>query len=380
MDEIIPNLFVSDLATASDTAALRTTGITHILSIDPSFAPSPAAAGQHSAPDGFVRLALPVLDVPAADLLSHLDAAVAFCLAGGAGDEDDTGRGGQATEKAAASVADGDADAAAAGTSAKPSPPPPEPPAPARGKVLVHCVHGVSRSAAVAAACVMRVSGASARDAVERVRAVRPKARPNDGFIEQLELYEAMGCRVDAENQKYRVWLLERLAQEVQEHSTHRSYHARRDPIELIAAGRINEPSMRCKKCRRVLALSSHILAHAPGTAASHASFSKRYVSASAIAPVSSSCSSHFVEPVAWMVQRTKSGDNGILPGRGESGAGAAGEGEGDLAEFAAMEGRLACPKCDAKLGAFNWAGSPCSCGVWVAPAFALHKTKLDSF
>ena len=38
------------------------------------------------------------------------------------------------------------------------------------------------------------------------------------------------------------------------------------------------------------------------------------------------------------------------------------------------------CPnaKCDAKLGAWSWAGLQCSCGTWVAPSFSIHRNKVD--
>jgi dual specificity phosphatase 12 len=57
-------------------------------------------------------------------------------------------------------------------------------------------------------------------------------------------------------------------------------------------------------------------------------------------------CSSHFVEPPAW------------CPGEGE--------------------GKLACPKCAARVGSYAWHGTPCSCGTWVVPAFQLTKSRVD--
>lgn len=45
-----------------------------------------------------------------------------------------------------------------------------------------------------------------------------------------------------------------------------------------------------------------------------------------------------------------------------------------------ALEGRLECPqeRCRAKLGSFAWAGMACSCGRWIAPAFAIHRSRVD--
>jgi predicted protein tyrosine phosphatase len=52
--------------------------------------------------------------------------------------------------------------------------------------VFIHCVAGVSRSTTLVIAYLMRSEGLSAAAAVEAVRAVRPEARPNAGFLEQL--------------------------------------------------------------------------------------------------------------------------------------------------------------------------------------------------
>ena len=39
---------------------------------------------------------------------------------------------------------------------------------------------------------------------------------------------------------------------------------------------------------------------------------------------------------------------------------------------------QIHCPKCDAKIGSFDWAGSMCSCGAWVTPAIHVAKSKVD--
>jgi hypothetical protein len=41
-------------------------------------------------------------------------------------------------------------------------------------------------------------------------------------------------------------------------------------------------------------------------------------------------------------------------------------------------EGRLFCPKCEAKVGNWSWVGSKCSCGEWIVPSFQLIKSKID--
>ncbi|SPO30174.1 related to Tyrosine specific protein phosphatase and dual specificity protein phosphatase [Ustilago trichophora] len=66
----------------------------------------------------------------------------------------------------------------------------------------------------------------------------------------------------------------------------------------------------------------------------------------------SPSCSSYFLEPMAWM--------SSLNSGQ--------------------VTGKLHCPnvKCAQKLGSWDWAGMQCACGAWVTPAFSLHRSKVD--
>ena len=87
--------------------------------------------------------------------------------------------------------------------------------APKGNKVLIHCSAGVSRSAAVAAACLMALKSTSSSSpaplsavaAVAAVAAAAPGTAPNAGFLKQLALFQEMGCRLDAKSSaEYRVW------------------------------------------------------------------------------------------------------------------------------------------------------------------------------
>ena len=67
-------------------------------------------------------------------------------------------------------------------------------------------------------------------------------------------------------------------------------------------------------------------------------------------------CSTYFMEPLNWIT---------------------------DLHQ---NEGKINCPKCNFKLGCFNWSGvfilflgAQCSCGQWITPAIGIHKSKVDS-
>jgi dual specificity phosphatase 12 len=42
------------------------------------------------------------------------------------------------------------------------------------------------------------------------------------------------------------------------------------------------------------------------------------------------------------------------------------------------QQGKIQCTYCKAKLGQFSLSGMQCSCGTWVAPAFAISRSKVD--
>lgn len=64
------------------------------------------------------------------------------------------------------------------------------------GRTLVHCNAGVSRSAALCMAYLVKHRGVSLLEAHRWVKTCRPIARPNNGFWEQLIRYEMelRGC------------------------------------------------------------------------------------------------------------------------------------------------------------------------------------------
>ena len=58
------------------------------------------------------------------------------------------------------------------------------------GKTLVHCIAGVSRSATICIAYMMKHHGMTLRQAYQHVKQKRPIIRPNVGFFQQLIAYE----------------------------------------------------------------------------------------------------------------------------------------------------------------------------------------------
>ncbi|XP_041646466.1 dual specificity protein phosphatase 22-B-like [Cheilinus undulatus] len=69
---------------------------------------------------------------------------------------------------------------------------------------LVHCVAGVSRSVTLVVAYIMTVTGRGWVDSLAAVRAARPCAGPNLGFLRQLEEFE------NTELTDYRAWWKDR--------------------------------------------------------------------------------------------------------------------------------------------------------------------------
>ncbi|XP_006634705.1 dual specificity protein phosphatase 12 [Lepisosteus oculatus] len=216
--------------------------------------------------------------------------------------------------------------------------------------VLVHCHAGQSRSAAVVTAFLMTSNKVSLMTAYTTLQKVKPDVRINDEFLDQLELYEMMGCEVDFSSPLYKQYRLKKLTEKYPELQS--------VPKEVFAADpttsgqtRDNDIIYRCRKCRRTLFRNSSILSHNAGTgptAFAHKKIGSTIQHAGSAAQ--RQCTSHFIEPVQWM----------------------------EPALLGVLDGQLLCPKCSSKLGSFNWYGEQCSCGRWVTPAFQIHKNRVD--
>ncbi|KAJ6818694.1 dual specificity protein phosphatase 12 isoform X1 [Iris pallida] len=226
------------------------------------------------------------------------------------------------------------------------------------GAVLVHCFAGVSRSAAIITAYLMRTEQRSQEDALESLREVCEFVCPNDGFLEQLKLFEEMGFKVDTGSPLYKRFRLKVLGHAYKEGEKVDSSIFETDPgaapasnsSEGATKGDKPRTVYRCKRCRRVVAMPENAVSHTPGEGETCFEWQKRksgnpYNKFSQV-----ECTSMFVEPLRWMTS----------------------------VEEGALEGKLTCVKCDARLGYFNWAGVQCSCGSWITPAFQIHKNKVD--
>ncbi|KAF9994679.1 dual specificity phosphatase 12 [Entomortierella chlamydospora] len=248
------------------------------------------------------------------------------------------------------------------------------------GKVLVHCMAGASRSVTIVCAYMMKTKGMSAAEALLAVQALRPIADPNDGFIKQLLLYGEIEYELDINRTPYRRFLMASMASQREIFGYIEDMTLAADPSIVLASPAslassssssssmpsatatrtLPQTPIKCKKCRRALVARDSVITHTPGQGQNAFQYRKRnatlHVSeaiqsnTSTITPQSSTtCQSYFIEPVEWI-----QGLHGL-------------------------EGKVSCPKCDSKLGTFNWSGDQCSCGAWVTPAFMLHKGKVDA-
>lgn len=76
----------------------------------------------------------------------------------------------------------------------------------AGGRVLVHCVMGVSRSATVLVAFLMKTRGMGIAEALGHVRTRRPQVHPNYGFIKQLDAFARCAFEPHHRHPAYRSW------------------------------------------------------------------------------------------------------------------------------------------------------------------------------
>ncbi|KAG0355529.1 dual specificity phosphatase 12 [Podila minutissima] len=325
MQEIVPGLYLSGAAPAESLAYLQEMGITHIIQVTDINTPH--------FPGDFMYKLICVPDMEETNLIKHFPDTFTFI-----------------------------SEALAKG-----------------GKVLVHCAAGASRSVTVVCAYLMKTQNMSAADALSHIQALRPIAGPNDGFMTQLNLYGDIEYDVNVNRTAYRRFLIASMAAQREMYGYIEDMTLAADPLNAGARPSAAGPSstssihpnpstifasasqrpLKCKKCRRALVARVSVVTHTPGQGQSSFEYRKRdatlnvteaiHTDISKINPVASTvCQSYFIEPVEW------------------------------IQELHGLEGKISCPKCDSKLGTFNWSGEQCSCGTWVTPAFMMHKGKVD--
>lgn len=207
--------------------------------------------------------------------------------------------------------------------------------------------------------------------AFERVKAKRRFVGPNPGFITQLKIFYKMGHKVDVNNQKYKIFRLKLAGDRISKAKIlPQSFMDLIKPDPFINSSNPEPVVYRCKKCRRIVASKSNIIAHQKfgSKTAPSADYStemeelaEKLKSSSTNSDTSTKVLSnseqndvckqmYFVEPIAWMKDITNN-----------------------------TQGRLNCPKCTSKLGNYSWVmGCLCPCGAQVLPAFYLVPSKVE--
>ncbi|KAH9182020.1 hypothetical protein AeNC1_016006 [Aphanomyces euteiches] len=134
--QVLPNLFVGSVGAASNWESLCSLDITHILVAGETLALTFEESGR------FEYLRISVSDTPSTRICDHFEKSNAFIDRG--------------VEK---------------------------------GRVLVHCFAGKSRSVSLVIAYLIATNGHTYESALAFLRNVRPHARPNNGFAMQLKAY-----------------------------------------------------------------------------------------------------------------------------------------------------------------------------------------------
>jgi hypothetical protein len=156
-DEIIPGVFLGSYVSAQNQAWLKENQITHILMVADGLKPA--------FPDSYQYKSIPLRDHAYENILIHFDSTAKFIS--------------EAIKS--------------------------------NGRVLVHCQAGVSRSASVVIAYLMKSKNMKVNDAIAYVTERRSIIAPNSGFRQQLRIYSNMGCSHSSLHIKYlefriRVW------------------------------------------------------------------------------------------------------------------------------------------------------------------------------
>ncbi|KAH7926164.1 hypothetical protein BV22DRAFT_1033180 [Leucogyrophana mollusca] len=135
--------------------------------------------------------------------------------------------------------------------------------------VLVHCQAGISRSATIIAAYLMHSLKLDPASALDMIKKVRPNVEPNEGFMQQLEVFHKASYRFTHRDKAIRMFYMERTVEEIMngdgtlppvdmfaKHPRTPSDSAPTTPM-ILPSRRI-----RCKMCRQELATREHMLDH----------------------------------------------------------------------------------------------------------------------
>ncbi|WVQ72786.1 hypothetical protein IAR50_002346 [Cryptococcus sp. DSM 104548] len=259
MQEIIPGLWVGDLVAANDGEELAKYGIKNIVSL---------LRPVLTFPEEYSVYKVEIDDSTDTDLLSHLPGCVSwirtaldgFGMLHGHGEDDGEDEyEGVYSEEEVQKEMEGQ----------RPKDMPAEIPTPHPAPVLIHCQAGMSRSASLCAAYLIFTYALSPDQAIQLIKEKREVIEPSDNFIGQLQVYWEARGKVSLKEKGVRMWYMERSASQfingdgsapsltnVAKYSG--SPTASNPPTPRGYARR----KIRCKMCRRLLAVRDHMMPH----------------------------------------------------------------------------------------------------------------------
>ncbi|KAH7913299.1 hypothetical protein BJ138DRAFT_1059286 [Hygrophoropsis aurantiaca] len=214
MDEVVPRLWIGDLPSALDVEGLKEKKIFSIVT---------AMRGKVTIHAAFNKYQINIDDSSDEDVLVHFMPSISFIQ-----NELDKGRG-----------------------------------------VLVHCQAGISRSATIIAAYLMHALKLDPTIALDMIKKVRPNIEPNEGFMQQLEVFHQASCQFTPRDKAIRMFYMERTVEEIMNGDGTmpavdmfakypRSASNSTPATPKVAPSR----RIRCKMCRQELATREHMLDH----------------------------------------------------------------------------------------------------------------------
>jgi dual specificity phosphatase 12 len=146
--------------------------------------------------------------------------------------------------------------------------------------ILVHCAAGISRSSTTVCSYLMKKRQNTYEQIVQFVRSRRPIIDPNLGFVAQLELWQEMGYRLDANSHRFRQYTREIYFQRF-------PFKMKKYFSRLRAAENMTQPlnlgqQYVCKKCGERLFHELHVLKRSGGA-------------------IKGTCGYVFIDPQPWM-------------------------------------------------------------------------------
>jgi dual specificity phosphatase 12 len=169
------------------------------------------------------------------------------------------------------------------------------------------------------------------KDAFELIKGANKKARPNNAFVAQLKEYH-QSLNKEPETKTETKEETQQVPKEEKEEIPLLVATPQETIIEEVPTATPTEPTVShnycCKVCRKLLFSTKDIVEHDKGEGQESFSWYKRSKNGE------QDCTSYFIdETLTWM---------------------------GDVSP---PDGRLLCPKCSNRVGAWCWNGAQCSCG-----------------